>query len=133
MTNNTPSGAKKHHKNTEPESHQTTELSLLLHLLLSRWFSHKQQHFPMSSAPAHRFFPGLNLTRRLELLTEELWLHLRCHFSSGVHTCTNHLAMKCNYLCKIAELEIQLVHVQVVFEESLVWSMFFSQYCIGSL
>jgi len=30
MTNNMPSGAKKHHKRTEPESHQTAKVYFLL-------------------------------------------------------------------------------------------------------
>ena len=42
---------------------------------LSRWFSHKTAvHQPI------HFFPVLSLTRRFELLTEELWLPLQRHF-----------------------------------------------------
>jgi len=46
---------------------------------------------------------------RFEPLTEELRLPLRCHFSSCVRMHTNHLAMKCILLRKIAELETLLV------------------------
>jgi len=45
---------------------------------------------------------------------------------------TNHLAMKCNLLCKIAELEILLVCRECL---KRAWSgqWFFSQYCIHLL
>jgi len=33
MMNSTPSGAKKHHKSTEPESHQTVKMFIFLLLL----------------------------------------------------------------------------------------------------
>ena len=39
-----------------------------------------QQHFPLSSAPAHHFFPCLKSQRWFKPLTEELWLPLRRHF-----------------------------------------------------
>ena len=69
------------------------------------------------------FFQVWSHTRRFELLTEELWFPLRCHF---FFTCTHahkSLSNEMKLFHKIAELEI-------LFEESL-W--FFSQYCIGSL
>jgi len=79
-------GAKKHRKSTKPESHQTAKMYFFLSssshglvqicVTLSRWFSHKTAAFPLSSAPAYRFFPGLILTRELKLLTEEQWLPL---------------------------------------------------------
>jgi len=40
-------------------------------------FRTKQQHFSLSSAPAHRFFQIWIHTRWFEPLTEELWLPLR--------------------------------------------------------
>jgi len=64
MTNNTPSGAKKHREVPNQKVARRPKC-----------FSN-QQHFPLSSAPAHRFFPGL----KFEPLTEELWLPLRRHF-----------------------------------------------------
>ena len=76
--NNTPSGTKKHRKSTEPESRQTEKMFFFLSssssssspssssdglvqicITLSQWFCTKQQHFPLSGAPAHQFFPGL--------------------------------------------------------------------------
>ena len=69
MTNNTPSGAKKHRESTEPESHQTAKMfffffffrraSSNLRESFHDGFRTKQQHFSLSSAPAHRLFPGL--------------------------------------------------------------------------
>jgi len=48
---------------------------------------------------------------------------------SHVRMRTNHLAMKCNYLCKIAELEIQLMCRDCL---KIAWSgqWFFSRYCV---
>jgi len=53
-----------------------------IHVTLSRWFLHKTAAY----------------------FTEQYAI-----FSSRIHMRTNHLATKCNYLCKIAELEILLV------------------------
>jgi len=65
-----PVGAKKHHKNTKPESRQTAKMYFFLSssssdglvqicLTLSRWFSHTTAASPLSSAPAYRFIYGL--------------------------------------------------------------------------
>jgi len=67
-------------------------------------FCTKQQHFPLS--------------RRIEPLTEELWLPLLHHFFFTCKHAHKSLSNEIYILSKIAELEIQLV-----FEESLVWSM----------
>ena len=85
IMNNTPSGA----KNTKPESHLETKMFFFflfrLASSLCAWlFLHKQQHFTLSSAPAHNFFTW-SLTRWFELVTEELWLHLRRHFFTCTH------------------------------------------------
>ena len=48
--------------------------------------SFMQQHFTLSRAPAHLFFSQLwSLTRWFEPVTEELWLHLGCHFLHFMH------------------------------------------------
>jgi len=44
-------------------------------MTLSQWFSHKTAAFYTEQCTSHRFF-----TSRFELVTEELWLHLQCHF-----------------------------------------------------
>ena len=128
MTNNTPSGTKKHHESTEPESHETAKMFFFLSFFFFFFFfffrratSNLRDSFTMVFAQnssifrwaVHQpiaFFQVWSHTRWFEPLTEELWLPLRCHFSSRVHMRTHHLATKCNYyLCKIAELEILLV------------------------
>jgi len=67
MTKNSPSGAKKHRESTKPQSHQTAKMFFFLSssssssdgLHNSFSFHTKQQHFSLSSALAHHFFPGL--------------------------------------------------------------------------
>ena len=147
MTNNTPSGAKKHRESTEPESHQTAKMFFFLLLLLSSsssdglvqicvtlswWFSHKTAAFSTELCTSPSLFSRFgNHTRHFEPPTEELWLPLRRHFSSCVRMHTNHLATKCNYYKRANDCWIRnTVGVRGVFEESL---GFFSQYCIGNL
>ena len=61
-------------------------------------FRTKQQHFSLSSAPAHRFFPCSKLH---EAIRTTHWGTMASFtmpfFSSRVRMCTNHLATKCNY------------------------------------
>jgi len=38
MTNNTPSGAKRHRKSTEPESHQTAKLIIIIIIFFKLFF-----------------------------------------------------------------------------------------------
>jgi len=67
MTKNIPSGAKKHRESTEPKSHQTAKMFFFFFFRRASsnlrdfhdGFRTKQQHFLLSSAPAHRIFPGL--------------------------------------------------------------------------
>jgi len=86
MTYNTPSSMKKHRKSTEPESHQTAKMFFLSSsssdglaqncVTLSRWFHTKQQHFTLSSAPAHHFSTIFgSLTRRFKPVTKQLSLN----------------------------------------------------------
>jgi len=69
MTNTTPTGTKKHRESTEPEIARRPKCFSFVFFFF-RWassnlrdfhdvFHTKQQHFSLSSAPAHRFFPGL--------------------------------------------------------------------------
>ena len=90
-------------------------------------FCPKQQHFTLSSAPAHHFFQVWSLTRQFEPLTLELWLPLWCHFSSRVHV-HNHLAMKCYYYARLLNLKYSQCLKRA-------WSVqwFFSQCCIQLL
>jgi len=49
-------------------------------------FHTKQQHFPLSSAPAPCFFSQLySHMRQFEPLTEQLWLHYWHHFKTFMH------------------------------------------------
>jgi len=69
MTKNTPGGTKKHRESAKPESRQTAKMLLLLFFFFRRassnlrdfpsGFHTKQQHFPLSSAPAHCFLACL--------------------------------------------------------------------------
>ena len=131
MTYNTPSSTDKHHESTEPESRQMARmLFFLLHLLFfffRRGISNLRDSFTMvftqDSSIFHwavyRFFlPVWSLMRRFEPLSEELWLPLWCHFFFFTYT---HVHKSLNkeiwLLCKIAELEIQLVSAGKVWGE----------------
>jgi len=85
MTNNTPSGTKKHRKSTEPESRQTAKMFFFLLLLIQMASSNLHHSFTMvftqNSSIFHwavhqpiAFFHVRSHTRRFEPLTEELWL-----------------------------------------------------------
>jgi len=129
MTNNTPISAKQHRESTEPESRQTANFfSFLFFLVFRRASSNLLDSFTMVSAQNSSvsteqctspllFLQVWSLTRRFEPLTEELWLPLRCHFSSIVRMRTNHLATKYNCYAR------NTVGVRGVIEESLVWSL----------
>ena len=118
IMNNTPSGA----KNTKPESHLETKMFFFLFWLASSlcaWlFLHKQQHFTLSSAPAHNFFTW-SLTRWFELVTEELWLHLRRHFFTCMHVYKSlsneriHYSRLLNYKydCVHKDKEVFVIHM----------------------
>ena len=68
------------------------------------------------------FFNKFEVSRGAsEPVTEELALHLRCHFIH-VYACTQSLSNEMQLLHKIAVLEGTL-GVHGVFEESLVWSV----------
>ena len=68
-------------------------------MTLSWWFSHKNGRILHRAVHQPVTFSQLqSLMSRFEPVTEELWLHLQCHF---VCTCTNHLAMKGNYYSRL--------------------------------
>jgi len=85
MSNNMLSGTIKHRESTRTESRQTARMFSFPLLLLLRassklhdyvfhnGFHTKQQHFTLSSAPAHRFSHLWNLTRCFKPVTEELY------------------------------------------------------------
>ena len=145
-TNNTPSGAKKHRENTKSESRQMFSYFFLLLLLLLlqmgqfkfAWLLHdgfhtKQQHFPLNSAPANRFFTGLEsheVVRTAHWRTMASFATPFFFIFLHVYACAQITEMW--LLCKIAELEILLVCGECLKEA---WSgkWFFSQYYIGSL
>ena len=86
MTNKTPSGVKMHHESTEPESCQTAKIGflpsggLLQSCVTLSQFSHKTAAFTLSSAWPIAFSQLWTLMRCLKPPTQELWLHLQCHF-----------------------------------------------------
>ena len=87
-------------------------------MTLSRWFSHKTTAFSAEQCTSPSLFLQLwSLTRQFKPVTEELWLHLQCHF---FFTCM-HAHKSLN---NITELEIWLrawrQGVDSVFEQSLV-------------
>jgi len=71
--NSTPSGAKKHHKSTEPESHQTAKMFFFLSssssdrlvqicVTLSRWFSQKTAAFFTEQCTSPSLFSRFEVT-----------------------------------------------------------------------
>ena len=110
MTNNTPSGAKKHRESTEPESHQMAKMFFFLsfffffsssssssssdglvqiRVTLSRWFSQNSSIFHWAVHQPIAFFQPLTV-KNYGFLCDAI-------FSSLVRMRTNHLATKCNY------------------------------------
>ena len=137
MTNNTPSGAKKHCESTEfePKSRQTAKMFSFFFFFffrrassnlcdsLTMIFSHNIFHWPVHQPIA---FPRFEVTRGNynRSLKNYGFLYDAIFFVIYVRMRTNHLATKCNYYAR------NTVGVRGAFEESL---SFFSQYCIGSL
>ena len=128
MTNNTPSGAKKHHKSTEPESCQT-KINVFLSsssssdglvqicVTLSRWFSHKTAAF----STEQRTSPSLFLCLKSH---EAVWTtHWRtmASFATPFFFMCMHVHKSHQWKRKIAELEKSWCAGSV--EEILVWSM----------
>jgi len=76
MTKNTPSGAKKHGENTEPESHQTAKMFsssssssssssdglVQICVTLSRWFLHKTAAFFTEQCTSPSLFSRFEVT-----------------------------------------------------------------------
>ena len=136
MMNNTPSGAKKHHETTKPESCRTAKMLsfssssfsysdgiVQICVTLSQWFLHKTAAFPLSSVPAHHFFYKIwSLMRWFELLTEEVRLPLRRHFFLVVYTCAQ-ITWPWNVIITQDCWIRNTVGVQRVLEDNLVWSM----------
>jgi len=81
-------------------------------------FRTKQQHFSLSSAPAHRIFPGLKSHGAIRTAYwRTMASFMTPFFSSRVRMRTDHLATKCIITqdCRIRNT----VSVRGVFEESL--------------
>ena len=118
MTNNTPSGAKKHRESTEPESRQTPKMFFLFFIFFFRRASSNLLYaftmvFAQNSSIFHwavhqpiAFLHVRSHTRRFEPLTEELWLPLRRHFFFLCTHAHKSLSNKMQLIRKIAELEI---------------------------
>ena len=105
MTNNMPSGAKSIAKlpsqNDFLSSSSSSDKLVQIAWLFHDGFRIKQQHFHWAVHQPITFFQVWSHTRRFELLTKELWLPLRRHFTSSVRMRTNHLATKCNYSARL--------------------------------
>ena len=113
MMNNTPSGAKKHHESTEPESRQTAKMFFFFRWASSNlcyfhdWFSHKtpavftkqcttpslSSMFEVTRGDTNRSLKNYGFHYVASIMTP--------FFSSHVRMCTNHLAMKYNYYTKL--------------------------------
>ena len=128
MTNKTPSGARKHRKGTKPTTRKTAKcfsffflLSFLFFLLSSdglaqycmtpsRWFTHETaaMHNPIA------FFTTLK-SRKALITTHSKTMasSLGHHFHSYLYACTlkDCLANETKSLLKIAELEIESLHI----------------------
>ena len=96
MTNKTLSGMKDCCEGTELESHQTAILLpsdrlVQSYMTLSWSFSHKQQHFALSSAWPHHFFTTL---KSHETSHSRTMVSFATPFSSLVRVHTKHLATK---------------------------------------
>jgi len=132
MTNNTPSGAKKHRESTEPELESPDGQNVFLSssssssfsfssdglvqicFTLSRWFSHKTaafftEHAQCTSPSLSSMFEVTRGDWSFEPLSEELWLPLRRHFFFPCTHAHKSLSNQMQLLRKIAELEILLV------------------------
>ena len=121
MTNNTPSGAKKHRKSTEPESHQTAKMFLSssssssssssdglvqICMTLSRWFSHKTAAFFTEQCTSPSLLSRFEVTRGDSNHSLKNYGFLYdAIFSSCVRMRTNHLATKCNYYTRLLNLK----------------------------
>ena len=64
-------------------------------------FCTKQQHFSLSSVPAHRFFPGSKSHEAIRTAHWRTMASFTTPFSSRVRMRTNHLATKCNYYARL--------------------------------
>jgi len=106
MTNNIPSGTKKHQrkyrtrKSPKSSSSSSSDRLVQICVTLSRWFLHKTA--ALSSAPAHRFFSMFEVTQGDSNCSQKNYGFL-CDaiFSSCVCMRTNHLATKCNYYARL--------------------------------
>ena len=137
MMNNAPSGTKKHHKSSKPESRQMAFLSSSSSsssdgpvqncATLSGWFTHKWQHFTPSIARAHRFFTGLKSHDwgACELAS------FSTPFSSRV--CMRKITYQWNVSIVFAGLQIQLVYMECLKRALSGQWFFFNQYCIHLL
>jgi len=141
MTNNTPSGAKRHRESTESESHQTAKMFFFFFFFFFfRRASSNLHHsftmvFTQNSSIFHWAVHQPIAFSRFEVTWGDSNRPLKNYgflndaiFSSHVCMRTNHLATYTQG-CWIRNT----VGVQGVFEESQVWLWFLSQYCIGSL
>jgi len=133
MTNNTPSGTKKHHETIKPESRQTAQKVFLsssdrlvqTYVTLSRWFSHKTAAFFTEWCTSPSLFSKFEVTRGDSNCSLKNYGFLQPPiFSSHVRMRTNHLATKCNYYARLLNWKYCCCAASV-------WTLwFFSQYCI---
>ena len=106
MTNNTPGGAKKHRKSTEPESHKTAKMVFFLSssssdrlvqmcVTLSQWFLHKTEAFFTEQCINSSLFSRFEVTRGDSNCSLKNYGFLYdAIFSSCVRMRTNRLATK---------------------------------------
>jgi len=117
MTNNTPSGAKKHCESTKPESCQTAKIFFFLLFLRLPQTGLNWDSFMMALAQNSSIlhwavhqpvtFHNWSLMRWFEPVNEELYGFICDAIFFIVYMCTNHLATK-QLLFNIAEIEIWL-------------------------
>ena len=102
MVNNTPQWHKKALRSTKPETHQAAKcISSFLSYFsfsFSQWVSSKLCHsitmvFTQNNSILHRTvqqqiaFHNFEVYNTVQLVSQELWLHFRCHFLQ-LYTCT---------------------------------------------
>ena len=112
MTNNTPSGAKKHRKSTEPRSRQTAKMFFFFFFFFRRASSKLHDSFTTVFTQNRSIFTeqctSLSLFSRCEVTRGDSNRSLKNYgflydaiFSSRVRMRTNHLATKCNYYVRL--------------------------------
>jgi len=111
MTNNTPSGAKKHRESTEPDgqnvflpsSSSVSSSDWLVQICMtSRWFLHKTAAFFTEQCTSSSLFSRFEVTRgHLNRSLKNYGFLYDAIFSSRVRMRTDHLAAKFNYYARL--------------------------------